>query len=175
MKAAAGRSPVTLIARDFDPAARVRLREAGLSAVHLKAALVADEPGMDRLVPERIEATVRSTAAAPTSEMAAPARLQISRGRRTLRLDGRDVVLSLTGFDAFLAAAEKIVAGDVMLTYQEIYALTRRASHRDVVNELRDQFQKHGLTREEAFALVKTVHGRGLTVGLPAGDVDIRD
>ena len=62
-----------------------------------------------------------------------------------------------------------------MLTYQELYALTNRATHRDVINELRDKLQKQGLTREQAFDLVKTVHGRGLTISLPGQDIDIRD
>jgi hypothetical protein len=30
-------------------------------------------------------------------------------------------------------------------------------------------------SRDEAFDLVKTVHGRGMTIGLAPSDIDIRD
>jgi len=44
-----------------------------------------------------------------------------------------------------------------------------------VINEIRDKLHKQGLTREQAFDLVKTVHWRGVTIGLPGPDIDIRD
>lgn len=164
-----------LIAQEFSAPIALRLQEAGLSTVEIGEVLVPAGSGTDRLAPDRLDDAARSTAICAGAKTAPEPRLQIFRARRTLRLDGRDIVLSMTGFDAFLGAAEKVVAGEVMLTYQELHSLTNRASHRDVINELRDQFEKHGLSREQAFELVKTIHGRGMTIGLPRSDIGIND
>lgn len=175
IKAAANGAAVVLIALDFGAHLVLRLKEAGLSTAVLGEVLVSDGTGTDRLEPGRLADAARTSATVTEAEAVPEARLRISRARRTVHLDGSDIVLSLTGFDAFLGAAEKVVAGEVMLTYQEIHSLTNRASHRDVINELRDQFEKHGLTREQAFDLVKTIHGRGMTIGLSRSDIDVRD
>jgi len=175
VKAAVGGTRVTLIAPAINPTLAIRWREAGISVLDLGEVMVCDQSGADRLVLERIIANPQVEAAYPDFAASKIARLLISRSRRSVQLDGRDFVLSLTEFDCFLGAAEKVAAGQVMLTYQELYALTNRATHRDVINELRDKLQKQGLTREQAFDLVKTVHGRGLTISLPGQDIDIRD
>lgn len=175
IQVAAGRAPVTAIADMFAVTTALRLREAGVDAIDIGEAMIADGTGTDRLAPERIAGSVTHAVTANDSAMPATARLQTSRSHRSVRLDGRDFILSLTEFDCFIGAAEKVATGQVMLTYQEIYALTNRASLRDVINELRDKFQKQGLSRQQAFNLVRTVHGRGLTIGLPGHEIDIRD
>jgi len=170
IRAAVGGERVTVVASSINAGVAIRWQEAGLSTMELGKAMIGDQHHLDRLAPERI-----FTKPQVEDLTADAARLQVSRSRRTVRLDGRDFVLSLTEFDAFLGAAEKVAVGQVMLTYQELYALTNRATHRDVINEIRDKLQKQGLTREQAFDLVKTVHGRGVTFGLPGPDIDIRD
>ena len=175
IKAAVGGDGALLIAHEFGAPVVLRLKEAGLSTADLGDVLVPDNAGSERLELDRLVVATRSTASAVGAEPAPEPRLQIFRARRVLRLDGRDIVLSMTGFDAFSGAAEKVVAGEVMLTYQELHSRTNRASHRDVMNELRDQLESHGLSRAEAFDLVKTVRGRGMTIGLAKSDIDIRD
>jgi len=175
IKAAVGSNSAILIAHEFGAPVVLRLKEAGLSTADLDDVLVPDNAGSERLEPDRLVVAPRSTANVVGAELAPAPRLQIFRARRVLRLDGRDIVLSMTGFNAFSEAAEKVVAGEVMLTYQELHSRTNRASHRDVMNELRDQLESHGLSRAQAFDLVKTVRGRGMTIGLAKGDIDIRD
>lgn len=175
IKAAVDGAPVVLIAADFGAASLVRIHESSLSSALISDVLVSDATGTDRLELGQLADVARALAPGAAAVLAPEARLRIFRTRRTLRLDGRDIVLSLTGFDAFCGAAEKVVAGEVMLTYQELHTLTNRASHRDVINEIRDQFQKHGLSREQAFGLVKIIHGRGMTIGLSAHDIDVCD
>jgi hypothetical protein len=175
IKAAVGVGHAVLIAPELGMSTTLRLKEAGLSTANLAQVLIPDAAGTDRLEPGRLAELARAAGAVAGGEAAPPARLRISRARRTVQLDGHDIVLSLTGFDAFVGAAEKRVAGEVMLTYQELHSLTNRASHRDVINELRDQLESHGLTREQTFGLVKTIHGRGMTIGLARSDIDIRD
>jgi len=175
IKAAVGSDGALLIAHEFDASVVIRLKEAGFSTANLGDVLVPDNAGSERLELDRLVVAARSTANVTGAEPAPEPRLQIFRARRVLRLDGRDIVLSMTGFDAFSGAAEKVVAGEVMLTYQELHSRTNRASHRDVMNELRDQLESHGLSRAEAFDLVKTVRGRGMTIGIATSDIDIRD
>ena len=172
IKAATGGDAVLLVADEISTRTRLRMEEAGVSATPLADVVIADPIGRDRLDTER--ASARLPVAAST-EAAPEARLQISRSRRAIRLDGRDIILSTAAFDAVLGAAEKLVAGEVMLTYQELHSLTNRATHRDVINEIRDQLERHGLARPETFALIKTVHGRGVAIGLDRNEVDIRD
>lgn len=175
IKAAAGGAPVAVVADAFEAGIALRLRESDVAALILGEVMTTSASGVERLTAGRI------TGDAPVVEMgveaAAPAaaRLQISRSRQAVRFDGRDIILSLNEFKCFFGAAEMVAMGQVMLTYQEIHALTNRASHRDVINELRDKLQKQGLSRQQAFDLVKTVHGRGLTIGLPEHEIDIRD
>jgi hypothetical protein len=175
VKAAAGGTRVALIVPAIDPTHAIRCREAGITVLDLGEVMIRDQSGTDRLVVERIRENPQVEGVFSDGVTSKAARLLISRSRRSVQLDGRDFVLSLTEFDCFLGAAEKVAAGLVMLTYQELYALTNRATHRDVINELRDKLQKQGLTRDQAFDLVQTVHGRGLTINLPRQDIDIRD
>ena len=175
VKAAAGGTRVALIVPAIDPTHAIRCREAGITVLDLGEVMIRDQSGTDRLVVERIRENPQVEGVFSDGVTSNVARLLISRSRRSVQLDGRDFVLSLTEFDCFLGAAEKVAAGLVMLTYQELYALTNRATHRDVINELRDKLQKQGLTRDQAFDLVQTVHGRGLTINLPRQDIDIRD
>jgi len=175
LKAAVGGTRVALIATAIEATIAIRWREAGISVLDFSEVMIPDQSGADRLDLARILAEPHVAATSSDAAASRTARLMISRSRRSVQLDGRDFVLSLTEFDCFLGAAEKVAAGQVMLTYQELYALTNRATHRDVINELRDKLQKQGLTREQAFDLVKTVHGRGLTISLPGQDIDIRD
>jgi len=172
IKAAVGGAASVVVGHDFGAPLVLRLKEAGLSAVEIGEAL---DPDADRLRTDSLGKVARSASLGSETESGSEPRLQIFRGRRTLRFDGRDIVLSMVGFDAFVGAAEKVVAGEVMLTYQEIHSLTNRASHRDVLKEIRDQLEQHGITREDAFALVKTKHGRGITIGLSPDDIVIRD
>ena len=175
IKAAVGGTRVALIVPAINPTHAIRWRESGITVLDLGEAMTRDQSGTDRLDVERVQANPQVGEVSSESATSKVARLLISRSRRSVQLDGRDFVPSLTEFDCFLGAAEKVAAGLVMLTYQEIYALTNRATHRDVINELRDKLQKQGLTRDQAFDLVKTVHGRGLTINLPGQDIDIRD
>lgn len=175
IKAAVGGDRAILISHEFGAQVVLRLNEAGISTADIRDVLIPDNTGSERLEPERLAVAARTTANAVGAEPAPEPRLQVFRARRVLRLDGRDIVLSMNGFDAFCGAAEKVVAGEVMLTYQELHSRTNRASHRDVMNELRDQLENHGLSRAQAFDLVKTVRGRGMTIGLAKSDIDIRD
>ena len=175
IKAAVGGTRVALIVPAINPTHAIRWREAGITVLDLGEVMIRDQSGTDRLGVERIQANPQVGEVSSESATSKVARLLISRSRRSVQLDGRDFVPSLTEFDCFLGAAEKVAAGLVMLTYQDLYALTNRATHRDVINELRDKLQKQGLTRDQAFDLVKTVHGRGLTINLPGQDIDIRD
>ena len=172
IKAAVGGAATVLIGQEFGAPLVLRLKEAGLSTLELGEAL---DPDAGRLRTDYLARAAKSASSTPAPETVSEPRLQIFRGRRTLRFDGRDIVLSMVGFDAFVGAAEKVVAGEVMLTYQEIHSLTNRASHRDVLKEIRDQLEQHGITRENAFGLVKTKHGRGITIGLSPDDIVIRD
>jgi len=172
IRAAADGASSVLIGREFGAQLVLRLRAAGVSPLELREALDADS---DRLRTDRLGNVARSASPGPETETVPEPRLQISRGRRTLRFDGRDVVLSMVGFDAFVGAAEKVVAGDVLLTYQELHSITNRSGHRDVLKEIRDQLEQHGIARKVAFGLVKTKHGRGVTIGLPPDDIVIRD
>lgn len=175
IKVAVGGDRAILIAHEFGAQVVIRLKEAGFSTAEIRDVLIPDNTGSERLELDRLVVAARSTANVVGANPAPEQRLQIFRARRVLRLDGRDIVLSMTGFEAFSGAAEKVVAGEVMLTYQELHSRTNRASHRDVMNELRDQLESHGLSRAEAFDLVKTVRGRGMTIGLAKSDIDIRD
>lgn len=172
IRAAADGAASVLIGHDFGAQLVLHLRAAGVSPLELREALDAES---DRLRTDRLGNVARSASPGPETETVSEPRLQISRGRRTLRFDGRDVVLSMVGFDALVGAAEKVVAGDVLLTYQELYSLTNRSGHRDVLKEIRDQLAQHGIARKVAFGLVKTKHGRGVTIGLPPDDIVIRD
>ncbi len=170
IRAAADGAASVLIGREFGAQLVLHLRAGGLSPLELGEAL---DPESDRLRTDRLGKVAKS--ASPGPETVPEPRLQISRGRRTLRFDGRDVVLSMVGFDAFVGAAQKVVAGDVLLTYQELHSITNRSGHRDVLKEIRDQLEQHGIARQDAFGLVKTKHGRGVTIGLSPDDIDIRD
>ena len=172
IKSAVDGATAVVIGHDFGAPLVLRLEEAGLSAVELGEALDSDA---DRLLTDRLRKAARPASPAAGLQAASEPRLQIFRGRRILRFDGRDVVLSMVGFDALVGAAEKVIAGEVMLTYQELHSLTNRSGHRDVLKEIRDQLEQHGITRKDAFALVKTKHGRGVTIGLSADDIVIRD
>ena len=172
IRAAADGAASVLIGNGFGADLVLRLRAAGLAMLELGEALDTES---DRLLTNRLGKVAKSASSGPEPETAPEPRLQISRGRRTLRFDGRDVVLSIVGFEAFVGAAEKVVAGDVMLTYQELHSLTNRSGHRDVLKEIRDQLEQHGIARKDAFDLVKTKHGRGVTIGLPPEDIVIRD
>lgn len=157
-------------------ATRLRLEEASLATASLEEVTDCDHRSrMERLDPERLRRIVCNRASTAGASDDARSRLEISRSHQSVRLDGQDIVLSLTGYDALLGAAEKLVSGGGMLSYRELHSLTNRASHRDVINELRDQLEKQGLSRQEAFELVKTVHGRGMAIGLERGEVHIRD
>ena len=172
IKAAVGGAATVLVGQEFGAPLVLRLKEAGLSAVELGEAL---DPDADRLPADRLARAAKTASPAAELETGSEPRLQIFRERRTLRFDGRDVVLSMVGFDALVGAAEKVVAGHVMLTYQELHSLTNRSGHRDVLKEIRDQLEQHGITRKDAFGLVKTKHGRGVTIGLSPDDIVIRD
>lgn len=100
-------------------------------------------------------------------------RLVVRRAAQTVNLDGREIILSANGFAVFFRAAEKVHYGEGFLTYSEMLALTNRAGHRDLLREIRDQFESQGLSRDEAFELVKTVHGRGMTVALAHTQIDV--
>lgn len=172
IRAATDGAASVLIGNRFSADLVLRLRAAGLSTLELGEALDAES---DRLLTTRLGKVAESASPGAEPKTAPEPRLQISRGRRTFRFDGRDVVLSMVGFGAFVGAAEKVVAGDVMLTYQELHSLTNRSGHRDVLKEIRDQLEQHGIAREDAFDLVKTKHGRGVTIGLPPEEIVIRD
>lgn len=171
IRAAAQREESILIGHAFGAELVPRLKAAGFSTLEICDAL---DPASDRLLTDRPGKIAMPPFPGPPTETVSEPRLQISRGRRTLRFDGRDVVLSMVAFDAIVGAAEKVVAGDVLLTYQELHSLTNRSGHRDVLKEIRDQLEQHGVARKDAFDLVKTKHGRGVTIGLPREDIVIR-
>jgi hypothetical protein len=175
IRAAIGNAGALLIADAFDASAVLHLKEAGFSTAGLDDVLVSDNTGSERLQLDRLIAAARPTADVAGADAEAEPRLQIFRAQRVMRLDGRGIVLSMTAFDAFCGAAEKVVEGKIMLTYQELCSRTNRTNHRDVINELRDQLERHGLPREQTFELVETVHGRGITIGLAKSDIVIRD
>ena len=175
IKAAAGDAPVAVVADAFEAGIALRLRESEVAALILGEVMTTSASGVERLASERIIRNAPFTE--PEAGVAGPAaaRLQISRSRQAVRFDGKDFILSQNEFDCFLGAAKMVAMGQVLLPYQEICTLTNRATYRDVINELRNKFQKQGLSRQQAFDLVKTVHGRGLTIGLPVHEIDIRD
>lgn len=111
IRAAIGGSPGMLVAAVLGPTAKIRLCEAGLAAAQVDDALMADGIGTDRLALERLADSGPTGSSDVASGIASSARLQISRARRILRLDGQDIVLSLSGFDAFTGAAERSSRG----------------------------------------------------------------
>lgn len=176
LKAVSGETALLVVLTSaLDRATAMRLHEAGIRAVDIDAVLISGPIGTGRLATELIEMPAAEQAAPSLAPKAALKRLTISRSRRTVCLDGNLFMPSPAGFQCILGAAHKVISGQVVLTYQELYELTNRATHRDVIKEVRDQLEELGLSREACLEFLKTLHSRGVTISIPAREIEILD
>lgn len=175
LKTIAGDTPLVVITPAPDAPTRMRFHEAGLRAIDIDSVIISDPSGTERLATELIRIPAPLQLATARATEVVPKRLTISRSRRTVCLDSKVFIPSPAVFACVLGAALKVVSGQVLLTHQELYELTNRTNHRDVIKELRDQLEGLGLSREICRAFVKTIHGRGVTIDILPEEIEIVD
>jgi hypothetical protein len=162
LKSAAAPRPLTVIAKEPEPALVLRLREAGIEARALADVIKADPEGVDRLILDdgRI----------PTGGV----RLVLHRQGQFAVLDGRRLDLPPQMFALFRMLVERSVQRDPVLKAQEIEAQFQRTP-REIVRDLRRALVNCGLTEESVETLVETVRSRGYRLGLAPSEVAIED
>ncbi|MDR5654368.1 hypothetical protein [Ruixingdingia sedimenti] len=162
LKSAAAPRPLTVIAKEPEPALVLRLREAGIEVRALADVIKADREGVDRLILDdgRI----------PTGGV----RLVLHRQGQFAVLDGRRLDLPPQMFALFRMLVERSVQRDPVLKAQEIEAQFQRTP-REIVRDLRRALVTCGLTEKEVETLVGTVRSRGYRLGLAPSEVVIED
>lgn len=157
IRSAAPGRPVTLLMPELPRALRRQYEDGGIHPVETRIALQA-AGGFDAslLVPPAEDAELVLNVA--TSEVA---------------WRGGAVVLSRQLFPVFLGLAEKLQAGNPIVSAAQFEIATGRDG-RDLIRELRDAFVRSGLSKNDARELIVTVTGRGYRLGVEADMISIR-
>lgn len=162
LKSAAAPRPVTVIAKEPEPALVLRLREAQIEVRALADMVKADPEGVDRLI---LDDGRTSTGGV---------RLVFYRQGQFAVLDGRRLDLPPQMFALFRMLVERSVQRDPVLKAQEIEAQFQRTP-REIVRDLRRALVTCGLTEKEVETLVGTVRSRGYRLGLAPSEVAIEN
>jgi hypothetical protein len=162
LKSAAAPRPVTVIAKEPEPALVLRLREAGIQVRALADMVKTDPEGVDRLILD--------DGRKPTGGV----RLVLHRQGQFAVLDGRRLDLAPQMFALFRMLVERSVQRDTVLKAQEIEAQFQRTP-REIVRDLRRALVACGLTEKAVETLVETVRSHGYRLGLGPSEVAIEN
>lgn len=150
----------TLVAPRLPTVQRELFEEADIHHVELGDVLGADFE--DNLV-------VDHSALVPTSTRP---RLVLDRRADRFMLDGQILELPSQPFELFKLLSERVIAGRPVVSHQDIAAATGRES-RDIVRNLRDRLIRHGLSHDEAHALIRNVPPTGYELALAQAEIAV--